>query len=130
MTDDTECPDEASIHGGYDRVCQRAALLTEIDALRRKLVNAELQQQATEDRVISALDTLAVWRERVERAESENRKLRDAWPDHFEGLVRRRAYKYYRLSLATGEDNWIAHNTRDEAINAAAGITDSKKEVE
>jgi hypothetical protein len=70
MTDDTECPDEASIHGGYDRACQRAALLTKIDALRRKLVNAELQQQATEDRVTSALDTLAVWRERAERAEA------------------------------------------------------------
>jgi hypothetical protein len=45
-------------------------LMYQIEALRRKLVNAELQQQATEDRVTSALDSLATWRERAERAEA------------------------------------------------------------
>jgi len=80
------------------------------------------------DTEIARLETeIDALRQRAERAEGENRKLRDAWPDDSEGLVRRSVNKWYRLSLATGEDNWIAHDTRDEAINAAAGITDSKK---
>jgi len=47
-----------------------AALWAEIAEVFRQLVNVELQQEATEDRVTSALDSLAVWRERAERAEA------------------------------------------------------------
>jgi len=54
------------------------ALIKSVIAFSRKMLHAELQQQATEDRVTSALDSLATWRERAERAEAENRKLRDA----------------------------------------------------
>ena len=57
-------------HGTRISVETTVTLMHQIEALRRKLVNAELQQQATEDRVTSALDSLADWRERAERAEA------------------------------------------------------------
>jgi hypothetical protein len=62
-------------HGTRPSVETTIALMNQIEALCRKLVNAELQQQVTENRVTSALDSLTYWRARAERAEAENHKL-------------------------------------------------------
>jgi len=113
-------------HGTRPSVETTIALLNQIAVLCRQLVNAEPQQQATEDRVTSALDTLAVWRERAERAESENRKLRDAWPGVYWDAA---TNKWFRLSNPWTCDRKY-YDTRDEAINAAAGIDTSTKEGE
>ena len=43
--DDTECPDEPSIHGGYDRVCQREQLLAEVTMWRERAERAEAALQ-------------------------------------------------------------------------------------
>jgi hypothetical protein len=84
--------DEPSIHGGYDRVCQREQLLAEV----------------------------TMWRERAERAEAENRKLRDAWPQNIHHTVRRCGYGWELYDNA-GTKQILG--TYDECINAAAGIT-------
>jgi hypothetical protein len=108
-------------HGTRPTVAGTIALMTMLEQLLRKSLDAELQQQATEDRVTSALDTLAVWRERAERAESENRKLRDAWPTNDSRqtcICETIAGRFF-----TWNDLRQFYDTRDQAINAAAGIT-------
>ena len=122
-----------SVHDTRPSVETTIALMNQIiEGLCRKLVNAELQQQTTEDRVTSALDSLATWRQRAERAELENRKLRDAWPGSNVGSQ----YPQWDATFQrwfiyrSGRDKREFFVTRDEAINAAAGIGTNTKEGE
>ena len=118
-------------HGTRPSVETTIALMAEIAELCRKLLNAELQQQTTEDRVISALDSLATWRERAERAEAENYKLRDAWPsrDNRQNIISD-GYSGKFFTYGDWQQDGKYYDTRDAAINAAAGIDTSTKEGE
>ena len=63
-------------------------------------------------------------RQRAERAEGENRKLRDAWPssDNMKNMLSD-GYNGKFCTYGVWEQGGDYIGTRDEAINAAAGIT-------
>jgi hypothetical protein len=75
-----------------------------------------------QDTEIERLETeIDALRQRAERAESENRKLRDAWPTNDSRktcICETIAGRFF-----TWNDLRQFYETRDEAINAAAGIT-------
>ncbi|CAB4130492.1 hypothetical protein UFOVP124_3 [uncultured Caudovirales phage] len=66
----------------------------------------------------------AALRERCERLETENRKLRASWPEYNQrNACAPRAIRLIHRSWEVIGRGIVEYDTRDEAINAAAGIT-------